>query len=347
MRRLYLIIFLVVILFAASCRRAAYQIVYPSLNDGRYDSEFPYRNSSEELEVISQSVKKIYCLVEYNRYHFDASQVMSRTKLQEQRLNRTAQAKSFSNESVHGTATIIQNENNKVVAITCAHVVDYPDTIFSYFLDAQNQETMFLESVSIKRKQNNFIRDLPGSGELDIIISDQEHDIAFLGNTFENVSPSANPVFAYPVGTSKDLEWGSFVYIMGYPAGYQMVTRGIVSNPKHNKKDEFIVDALFNQGISGGIVLAVRDGVPNFELVGLARSVSASYKNVLKPLHESHQEVYNPDIPYQGDLYVKVEKEINYGITFTISIQSVRDLYLQNRNVFIARGYNLDGFFEN
>ncbi len=346
MRYYHLIIALLLILISISCRRTAYQIVYPSLNDGRYDSEFPYRNSSDELEVISHSVKKIYCLVEYNRYHFDATQAVSRTKLHDQRLNRTAQAKSYSNESVHGTATIIYNENNKVVVITCAHVVDYPDTLFSYFLDAQNQETEFLESVSIKKKQNNFIRELPDSGELEIIITDQEHDIAFLGNTFENPSPS-NPVFAYPVGISKDLEWGSFVYIMGYPAGYQMVTRGIVSNPKHNKKDEFIVDALFNQGISGGIVLAVRDGVPNFELVGLARAVSANYKNVLKPQNESHQEVYNPNIPYQGDLFVKVEKEINYGITFTISIQSVRELYIQNRNIFTAKGYNLDGFFEN
>jgi hypothetical protein len=342
----YFLIALLTILLLTSCRKTAYQIVYPSLNDGRYDSEFPYRNSSEELEMISRSVKKIYCLVEYDRYYFDAAQAMTRTKLHEQRLNRAAQAKSFANESVHGTATIIYNENNKVVVITCAHVVDYPDTMFSYWLNAQNQETEFLESVSIKRKQNNFIRELPNTGELEIIISDKDHDIAFLGNSFDNLSPTANPEFSYPVGTSKDLEWGSFVYIMGYPAGYQMVTRGIVSNPRHNNKDEFIVDALFNQGISGGIVLAVRDGVPNFELVGLARSVSATYKNVLKPTNESHQEVYNPDIPYQGDLFVKVEKEINYGITFTISIQSVRDLYVNNRKLFANKGYNLDSFFD-
>jgi hypothetical protein len=134
---------------------------------------------------------------------------------------------------------------------------------------------------------------------------------------------------------------------MGYPAGYQMVTRGIVSNPKVNRKGEFLIDALFNQGISGGIVLAVRDGVPNFELVGIAKSVSASYKNVLKPVHESHQEMYNPNIPYEDELYVKVEKEINYGITFTISIAEIRNLYYFNRDVFISHGANLDGFFSN
>lgn len=340
-----LCIFTALLLF--SCRRTAYQIVYPSLNDGRYDSEFPYRNSSEELDDISKSVKKLYCLVEYDRYHFDADQNITRGGLKDINPRRTAVTKGFFSESVHGSATIIKNENNKIVVLTCAHIVDYPDSLFSWFIDDNNRQTNILESVSVKKKQNNFIRELPESGELEIIVSDSDLDIAFLGNTFPEINVYNNPVFAYPVGEAKQLEWGSFVYIMGFPAGYQMVTRGIVSNPKPNKKGEFIIDALFNQGISGGIVLAVRDGVPNFELVGIAKSVSASYKNVLKPLNESHQEMYNPNVPYEGDVFVKVEKELNYGITFTISVETIRNLYILNRAEFISRGYNLDRFFGN
>ncbi|MCF8365176.1 MAG: serine protease [Bacteroidales bacterium] len=338
-----LFFFTAVLLF--SCRRAAYQIVYPSLNDGRYDSEFPYRNSSEELDRISKSVKKLYCLVEYDRFHFDETQMISKSKLQNINPRKAASQKGFFSESVHGTATIIKNNNNNIVVLTCAHIVDYPDTIYSWFLDENNDKTDILESVSIKKKQNNFIRELPRSGEMEIIFMDSDLDIAFLGNSFPDLSEFTNPVFSYPVGMAKDLEWGSFVYIMGYPAGYQMVTRGIVSNPKLNKKGEFIIDALFNQGISGGIVLAVRDGVPNFELVGIAKSVSAIYKNVIKPVHESHEEMYNPNVPYEGDLFVKVEKDLNYGVTFTISIETIRDAYLTNRNSFTSRGFNLDNFF--
>lgn len=336
---------IVTLLLLSSCRRAAYQIVYPSLNDGRYDSEFPYRNSSQELDDISKSVKKLYCLVEYDRYHFDESQGISLAGLREINPRKVASQKGFFSESVHGTATIIKNSNNNVVVLTCAHIIDYPDTIYSWFLDENNDRTDLLESVSIKKKQNNFIRELLGSGELEIIFLDSDLDVAFLGNTFPETIEFTNPVFGYPVGVAKDLEWGSFVYIMGYPAGYQMVTRGIVSNPKPNKKGEFIIDALFNQGISGGIVLAVRDGVPNFELVGIAKSVSATYKNVLKPEHESHQEMYNPNVPYEGDLFVKVEKDLNYGVTFTISIETIKDVYFRNRNSFTSRGVNLDSFF--
>jgi hypothetical protein len=135
------------------------------------------------------------------------------------------------------------------------------------------------------------------------------------------------------------------VYILGFPSGYQMVTRGIVSNPDPGKDGEFLIDALFNPGVSGGVVLAVKDGVPNFELVGIARAVSAKYKNVIKPGKESHEELYNPNIPYDGDVFVKLEKEIYYGVTFTISIESIADFYMKNREYFISRGYRLDNFF--
>lgn len=341
-----LIAFLILmILVSTSCRKMAFQMVYPTLDDGRYDSEFPYRNCSAELDEISKTVKKLYCLVEYDHYHFDGNDGITQDHLKTIKLKNAANVKSFFTESVHGTATIIHGTDNDLLVLTCAHIVDYPDTILSYYIDEHNHPTTILESVSIKRKQTNFIREKSNSLELDIVALDEELDIAFLGNSFTNPDRLSMPAFSYPVGDSKDLEWGSFVYIMGYPAGHQMVTRGIVSNPNLTLKDEFIVDALFNQGISGGIVLAVRDGVPNFELVGIAKSVSVNYTNVIKPKNESHQELYNPNVPYTGDLFVKVEKEINYGVTFAVSIGAIQDFYRNNRSIFIKKGYNLDYFF--
>ena len=65
--------------------------------------------------------------------------------------------------------------------------------------------------------------------------------------------------------------------------GHKMITRGIVSNTRDDKSDSFLIDALFNRGFSGGIILAIRDGVPNFELVGMAKSVSAKNEYLLTP----------------------------------------------------------------
>ena len=59
----------------------------------------------------------------------------------------------------------------------------------------------------------------------------------------------------------------------------------------HKLGNIFLVDAVFNRGYSGGIVLAIRDGVPNFELVGLVKSVPAEYEYVMKPIMTNNQEL--------------------------------------------------------
>lgn len=334
-----------IILITTSCQKATYRTVYPTLSDGRYDSEFPYRNCSSELDDIAKSVKKLYCLVEYDRFDFNESDALKSNNLSNNSFKKLAHNKGFFSESVHGTATVIYNVSGFVAVLTCAHIIDYPDTIISYFVDEFNQKTEIIQSVSLKKKQLNFIRDLPGDGTLNLIVADKELDVAFLGNKFENVSENIR-TFTYTTGQADKLEWGSFVYIMGYPAGYQMVTRGIVSNPNTGKKGEFLLDALFNTGISGGIVLAVRDGVPNFELVGIAKTVSAKYKNVLKPEKDSYEEIFNPNVPYTGNLYVKLEKDINYGITFAASIEAISDIYFDNKSEFTRQGFFLDSFFK-
>jgi len=333
------------ILILNSCQKATFNAVYPTLSDGRYDSEFPYRNCSSELDDISKSVKKLYCLVEYDRYDFYESDALKSKQLSNSSFKKIAYNKGFFSESVHGTATIIYNVSGYVAVLTCAHIIDYPDTIISYFVDDLNQKTEIVQSIALKKKQLNFIRDLPGDGTLNLIAADYDQDVAFLGNKFENVSESIK-VFNYPTGKAGKLEWGSFVYIMGYPAGYQMVTRGIVSNPNTGKKGEFLLDALFNNGISGGIVLAVKDGVPNFELVGIAKTVSAKYKNVLKPEKDSYEEIFNPNVPYTGNLYVKLEKDIIYGVTFAASIEAISEIYFENKPEFVRQGFFLDSFFK-
>ena len=214
---------ILIVVTAFSCVRRTYNAVYPTLSDGRYDSEFPYRNCSKELDAVSRSVKKLYCIVEYDRYIFSDDNVFTPSILDGADIKKMDVEKRFFSESVHGTATIIKNDNYRLMVMTCAHVVNYPDTIFSFFTDEYGQESRYLESVSIKKRQLNFIRDLPDNGLLEIIKIDKDLDIAFLGKKFDNANVQIS-VFNYPTGKAKNLEWGNFVYIMGYPAGYQMIT---------------------------------------------------------------------------------------------------------------------------
>jgi hypothetical protein len=126
-----------------------------------------------------------------------------------------------------------------------------------------------------------------------------------------------------------------------------MITRGIVSNTRDNMSDSFLIDALFNRGFSGGIILAIRDGVPNFELVGLAKSVSAKNEYLLTPSTASGKLDYNPSYPYDGDIFVKRYEGINYGITYTISTDDINKFINDNKLVLERNGINVSHLIEN
>lgn len=326
-----------------SCTQKTYKVVYPTLHDGKYDSEFPYKSCSQQISILAQCVKKIMVHAEYKTFYFSPNDKILKKQLQENLKKNITQG--FSNsETVSGTATILSATNNRIVMITCAHVVNFPDTIFDYY-DSFGFDDKYLRSVSVKLKRYIHIKDLPLGEDIEIICQDIENDIAFVVKRIYQTNEII-PVFPYPMGKANELEWGSFVYILGYPQGIQMLTKGIVSNPPQNSNNVFFIDALFNKGISGGIILAIRDGVPNFEWVGIAKSAYATNENILKPQLEYHEQVYNPKVPYKGEVFVGVRKDINYGITYSTPIEKIKECYFDNRNKFLQLNCNLDHIFQ-
>lgn len=329
--------------FVSACSRHVIQMINPTLSDGKYDSEFPYRACSEQLAGISQTVRKVNSYADYSVYYFLESHAVERTDLHKADIIKNAIQVSRSNESLTGTATIILSEDDKVAVLTCAHIIDFPDTIVSYFENPSSGK-QFVYSMAVKTAHIVFVRDFPERANLEILAIDKKEDIVILGQHFLQ-NDKRIPQFQYPLGKSADLEWGSFVYVMGYPLGYPMITKGIVSNPDYDSRGSFLIDAILNTGFSGGVVLAIKDGVPNFELVGLGRSVSASYEYYLKPSHQRHEMVYNPYLPYEDEVFVGLKRDINYGITHVISTEKLKKFYQENKKRLNEKGFDLSGFF--
>jgi len=294
------VLFLSCLLLFVGCTKKIYDVVYPTLSDGRYDTEFPYRNCSKQLEEISRSVKRLNTITYYKSYVFSERDRLKESELNDRIIKKKAIKNIFFNKTGSGTATVIYHDHAKIAFLTCAHVIDTPDTILTFFPVNDNGEEKIVQSVSIKVRQQYYVVDIPRGGELELLKMDSKDDIAVLGKEIGQIERFV-PVFGYPGGKSSDLEWGSFVYIIGYPIGYKMITRGIVSNPNMDAKGSFLIDALFNRGFSGGIILAIKDGVPNFELVGITKSVSARNEYVLRPEKEVGEFAYDSNVPYQGD----------------------------------------------
>lgn len=335
-----LLIFFVLI----SCSSDVYKTVYPTLVDGRYDSEFPYNSSSEQLEEISSAVKLLNTIAFYSSHIFSEGSKIKLSDLNEEVISNNAINSTFYNHTASGTATVIYSQNRSVALLTCAHIIDYPDTVISYFKTPTGAKTKYIQSFSVRERQSIYVTDLPEFGEVEILLLDRARDIAIVGKEFKSVEPQNIPVFTYPIGSAKQLDWGTFVYIFGYPMNLKMVTKGIVSSPNKDGKGSFLIDAVFNRGFSGGIVLAIRDGIPNFEMVGLVRSVPAEYENVLKPVPSDEPTEYNPIIPYNGNIYVEQRVNMKYGITRVIAVEEIIGFIKENQSYLESRGIYLNRF---
>ncbi len=317
--------------------------VYPTLQDGKYDSEFPYRNSSEQLEEISNTIKLINTIAFYTSYIFPDDSHYYRRDLSRIEFPKTASREVFFNRTASGTATVIEASPNEVVLLTVSHVVSFPDTIVSYFVNPDGSTSNYVQSISIKTRESHYVPDLPENPEFEIITNDQNLDIALLGYHFKTFERTSMQVFSYPWGNSSELEWGSFVYVFGFPMNYKMVTKGIVSKSSKDK-NTFLIDAGFDKGSSGGMVLAVRDGVPNFEFVGLVRSVPAEYELSLRPFAKENEIDFNPMIPYKGQSYVDKTQVFKTGIIKVIAVETIKNFIHDSEKKILEKGYSLNNF---
>lgn len=332
-----------IIIILISCT-SVYETVYPALTDGKYDSEFPYKSTSTQLEQISNSIKLLNSIAFYNSYVLDESSKLLARDIKKTDLEKTATQIVYYNRTASGTATLILEDLGTVALLSVAHIVNFPDTVISYFVKADGSLSDYVQSVSVKTRQSNYIPDLPEGGELEIVLMDKSLDICLLGKKFNPTNTASLSVFNYPWGNSKELEWGSFIYVFGFPMNYKMISKGIVSSPGR-EKHTFLIDAVFNRGSSGGIVLAIRDGVPNFELVGLVKSVPADYQFILHPVSKQQDLEFNPMIPYKGELYVQKEQILRTGITKVIGIETVAEFIKEHRSYLLSKGYYFKTFF--
>jgi hypothetical protein len=115
-----------------------------------------------------------------------------------------------------------------------------------------------------------------------------------------------------------------------------------VSSPNKDRFGSFLIDAVFTRGFSGGLCLAIRDGIPNFELVGMIKLVSAHTSYVITPGKDTGSAEFDSSVPYTGDLFVERKTEIEYGVTQAISVERIREFLEANAALLSRRGYSIN-----
>ena len=337
---------LVSFVFIQGCSSTIYETqIKTDIND-EYDTEFPYKDSSPILEKVGETIHRISSIAFYEAYVYENNSKIILSSINDDNLETTAIEKIFFTKTGSGTATVIYSGNRKLALLTCSHIVDYPDTIISYWTDKKGFLTDYVKSISFKKNENIYAVGLPELGKLSILVSDKKVDLALLGITFSVDYPGKFPSLSIPIGHAKQLNWGSFVYMFGYPINYKMISRAIVSRPHFNNDREFLIDGVVNRGFSGGLVMAVRNGIPNLELVGIIRSVPKDVKYILQPETLKDNKQYDPLVPYKGNVYLDTIEKINYGIAKVISTETIDKFLEDYQNKIGEEGYLQIRFFE-
>ncbi len=308
--------------------------------DGKYDSEFPSAPASKELNKVLASVKLINSLTFYKQFFFALSDSITGTTIDAGNFTQKASSSLITEKPASGSALIIYADAKKTALLTCAHTVFEPDTVIRYFQTAKGQPLPFIQRVDIKLRQQLNIIGLPRGGEVQIEALDRKADLAILSKSIAPQAGLPPIVFNYPFGSAAELDWGTFVYLIGFPHGKKMITTSIVSSPNRNKRHDFIINSTMYQGVSGGIILALRDGIPNFELVGLANALPAKSGIKLQPESNINSKTVNPSQPYTGTIYLNREVSIIPGITYTISVETVKKFIGQNKEQLQKKGFN-------
>ncbi|MCF7740290.1 MAG: serine protease [Candidatus Marinimicrobia bacterium] len=333
------IVFLTLFFLTMDCGPGrTFEIVDNKIVDNQYDNHPPFNDSSPKISRIMSSIAMINCTAYYKQYEFDPEDKVYKEDVTDADILKKGDNFNISRNSA-GTSLLLSISGNKVLLLTCNHIIDYPEETYDYYSKyfSRNYVNIFLK----KQKQTQFVTLDNNVVDLEIIAQNKRKDIALLGGTSSGkVMNISEPDFK--IGNASDLNTGNFVYIFGFPKGHKMVSSGLISM-EGSRTDQFMMDIPFNRGMSGGIVFAIRDDSPNFEMIGMATSAAADFEYILTPEEEIIQdEGFNQSLPYQGNIYIEEKPRIRYGITYVNSIEVIMNFLRRNRRLIENAGYDID-----
>jgi len=325
--------------FALSCSTSEPSTTKKPEKSEYYTTSFPTRDIAKQLKSARESVLRILVTTYYNTYNF-GDRYITLADIKTNKPKDIATEYFSSEQSTAGTSIILQYSHDDALLITCNHVVSSADTLITYYEGETIPPKTFIKSISIKQRENKLIFSPSNLQEFDVIATDQRADLALLTTSLGNNIGSIRHPLTFAAGNNDFLQIGTFLYIIGFPKGFPMITRAIASNSKPRNSRFFITDAIFNPGISGGLVFASKDNFHSFQWIGMARSATASAEDVLIPKPDTDEKYGKVARPYRDSIFVQQKTRISYGITQAIPINSIKNFIEENKRTILRNGFS-------
>lgn len=309
---------------------------------GFYKTGFALNDVSEALEAILPSVVRIQVAGSYDVYVFDEADAPTDEEAHRAFASALLRASDVDTATTthFATAVVLASRGGRGTLITTDHGANLPDTTVEYFEASRGSgRVQVIERFGILRRRTSTVVGATFVEPFDILARSESRDLALIGVEIgSGTGPGRLPALRIGPGSPSRLSWGSLVYVLGFPIGYQMVTRAVVSKPDMGQGSAFLTDALLNEGASGAPIVAIRGDSEELEWVGLARAAATRPELRLVPSPDA-QGSQGFATPYDGPVYLRDMESIRYGITFSIPVDEVRAFVADQRSQLVDAGY--------
>jgi len=333
---------LVSVLLISGCRTSP-QFVERESSDNLYRSHTGSDLIRNQLKDSFDSVIRIQNHVSYRTYIFDEESLPTRAELSWQSASQLTDETVMDHHSTAGTGIVISDQNNRIALVTASHTVSFPDTLWHFAPEQPEGSEAQVQALSVQQSTTHFVYDGFQMIPFEMLLNDSNRDIAVLYKVKERREEYDLKPLQIELGTSDELDWTDKIYAVGYPKGVAMITSGMISYVRISPRRNLVMDASFNRGYSGGAIFAIRTDGSGLEWVGMVTVASAEEENYLAP-EQLVGERYEPDIRYDGPIYVQTTRRINYGITFALDIDEIRKFINENRSKLENSGVRIPRF---
>ncbi|HUF71252.1 MAG TPA: serine protease [Longimicrobiales bacterium] len=332
---------LVATALAFACGRTP-QIAPGQTGPASYYQTAPGADMSPALERVFGSVHQIEFTADYVTYEFDERSGVTEGDIVVSGFEARADTSFSETVTKAGTATVISRSGNRLTLLTVSHVVHFPDIRFRYYDERPARAVNVADprrrvaSASVRTAERGRLMPRSGPVPFHVRARDDHHDLALLRLDLPSQAEAERfPVLTLATGDARRLSWGSFLYVLGHPRGYPMVTRAIVSSPDWDGRGAFITDGIWNEGMSGGVIVAMRGETGALELVGLARASAA--ERVIRILPDTTGITPgSPTMRYDGPLFVETGLRAQYGIALPVTMTTITE-FLRQHGVTLRR----------
>jgi len=294
--------------------------------------------TEDQSGKMTEPVILISSVAYYHSFHFPEDRRITLPDIHRRSPEAYAASEKISNVPQTGSGLVLDSSPS-LLLLTCRHILIQPDTLFQFYSTKNLDGLPYLRVISLKFKTTLILPEYSLLGEVVLLNSEPETDLALAGIRNVRHDSRKPEVFDGKINRDGALIFGTTAFHIGYPGGNKQITRGLAS-PAGKTGSSFLTDAVVNKGYSGGPVFGLNNLTGEPVLLGIIRAVPIHTEWVAAPYEEFSDSAESVEFS-SGRLLIRRQNFPHYGTTHITSSEAVLRFLVRSESILKEKGFSL------